>query len=143
MRDDVEEQVRRLLEEAERPMTVEEILPHLSPVMPTPNDVAAVLDDLQRAGRAEREGSYYAMPTPVPVEALFDTPALREAARVVVELIRELDARTGEGAPYAALVRAAKARGVPPDRVLDVVTRLKHKGEAYEPKGSALRLSKP
>lgn len=144
MRSELEAQIVRLLEEAERPMRVEEILPHLHPVMPTPNDVADVLGDLMQRGEAERDGSFFSRLTPVPVDHLFgrSAPVHRDAAEIVVALIRELDSATGEGAPYPALFQAAARKGVPRERVIDIVTRLKHAGEAFSPRSDALRLAK-
>jgi hypothetical protein len=144
MRDELERQVERLLEEAERPMRVEEILPHLDPVMPTPNDVAHILETLASEKRVDREGSFFGKATPVPVESLFKGEAEREAARAVVEIIRELDAGSeGEGARFPYVMLAAKRRGIPSGRVLDVVTILRNAGEAYSVGGDRLRLAKP
>lgn len=142
-RRELERQLERLLEEAEKPMTIEEMIPHLDPIMPGPNDVADVLENL-RGGPAsapvEREGSYWRKPSRVPVDHMFG-PAIRDAAGTIVDLLREMDPE-GEGTPYPRLVQEARARGVPPDRVLDIVTRLKHAGEVYEAMGSRLRLTK-
>lgn len=144
MRRDLERQLQRLLEEAEKPMTIEEMIPHLDPIMPGPNDVADVLDELRRArggvAALEREGSYWRRPAAVPVEHLF-AQGVRDAAGTVVELLREMD-QDGEGTPYARLVQRAKEKGVPAERVFDIVTRLKHAGEVYEARGSRLRLTK-
>jgi hypothetical protein len=142
MREELERQVARLLEEAERPMRVEEILPHLDPIMPSPNDIADVLHDLAGEKRVEREGSFYGKATPVPIDHLFVSKANRAAAVVVVDVIRELDAASGSGARYPVVVRAAQKRGVPAERVLDVVTVLKNAGEAYSVGGDRLRLAK-
>lgn len=141
VREQLERQVARLLEEAERPMRVEEILPHLDPVVPTPNDVADVLLKLTEAHAVEREGSFYGRPTPVPVEALFaeSPPATKHAADVVVQILREGGV---EGVPYADVVRSAGRHGLAPDRVLDIVTRLKQTGEAFVVFGDRLRLAK-
>lgn len=136
-------QLERLLEEAEKPMTIEEMIPHLDPIMPGPNDVADILEELRgrRAGAAlEREGSYWRKAAPVPVEHLF-AKGIRDEADTVVGLLREMD-HDGEGTPYARLVQLAKEKGVPPERVFDIVTRLKHAGEVYEAHGSRLRLTK-
>lgn len=142
MREELERQVARLLEEAERPMRVEEILPHLHPIMPSPNDIADVLQGLAHEKRVEREGSYFARATPVPVDALFVSPASRDAARVILDVIRELDERSGDGARFPVVVKAAQKRGVPPDRTLDIVTVLRNAGEAYSVGGDRLRLAK-
>lgn len=141
MRRELARQVERLLEEAEKPMTIEEMVPHLDPILPGPNDVADVLEDIRRRrGDLEREGSYWRRPTPVPVASLFPA-ASRPMAETVVDLLRELD-EDEQGASYARVVAMAQRKGVPPDRVLDVVTRLKHAGEAYSVGGDRLRLSK-
>lgn len=142
VRRQIERQLDRLLEEAERPMTIEEMIPHLDPVLPGPNDLADVLEAMrQRAKDAvEREGSYWRKATPVPLGSIFPAQSTPNA-EVVVDLLRELDAE-GDGAPYPTLVARARERGVPPDRVLDVVTRLKHAGEVYEASGRRLRLTK-
>lgn len=142
MKEDLEQQVARLLEEAEKPMRVEEILPHLHAVMPTPNDIADVLQELTKDHRVEREGSYYHKATPVPIDHLFTTPLLREAASVIVEIIRELDERSGEGARFPAVLKNAEKRGVPTDRALDVVAMLRNAGEAYSVGGDRIRLAK-
>ena len=123
-------------------MRVEEILPHLDPIMPSPNDIADVLQELSTEEKVARDGSYFAKATPVPVDALFQSKTTREAAHVVVEIIRALDERTGDGARFPVVVKAAQKRGVPPDRVLDVVTVLKNAGEAYSVGGDRLRLAK-
>lgn len=138
MRRAVERQLARLLEEAEKPMRVEEMLPFIDPVMPTLNDLTDVLAGM----RVEREGSFYRRSTPVPTAALF-AGAARQDADVVVELIRGIDKRTGNGASYPSLVRAAKERGIERDRVLDIVARLKQAGEAYTLPDDRLRLAKP
>ena len=144
-RRELERQVERLLEEAEKPMTVEEMIPHLNPIMPGPNDVADVLEALRAKKRApvEREGSYYRKPTPVPVTELFaaTSETHRDAAEQVVDIIREMD-REGDGAPLKRLVRVAGERGVPQDRVLDIVARLKLAGEVYQAVGDRLHLTK-
>lgn len=144
MRDELEEQVSRLMEEAERPMRVEEIIPHLSPVMPSANDVAEILAAMLRKDEVERDGSFYARSKESRVDEVFQgtSPTHREAARIVVDLIRQMDERTGRGAPYSALLKAAAKRGVDQERVFDIVTRLKHKGEAYMPEGNTLRMAK-
>lgn len=142
MREELERQVARLLEEAERPMRVEEILPYLDPIMPSPNDIADVLQELAQEKHVEREGSYFAKATPVPVESLFASRTSRNAANVVIEVIRELDERSGNGARFPVVVKAAQKRGVPPDRTLDVVTVLRNAGEAYSVGGDRLRLAK-
>lgn len=142
MREELERQVARLLEEAERPMRVEEILPHLDPIMPSPNDIAEVLHDLAEEKRLDRDGSFFGKATPVPIEQLFSSQANRQAAGVVVELIREMDARSGEGARFPVLLKSAQKRGIPADRVFDVVTVLKNAGEAYSVGGDRLRLAK-
>lgn len=141
MRKQLEDQVARVLEEAERPMTAEEILPHLDPVSPTPNDVADVLAGLSDRRAVERDGSYFRRATPIPLASLFPEPMRDDAAKVIA-LMRTLDAKTGEGARYAVLVKLAQDRGLSADRVLDIVTRLKHRGEAYSVGGDRLRLSK-
>lgn len=143
MRDELERQVARLLKEVERPMSVEEIVPHLSPVMPTPNDVADVLEEFRRRGEIRREGSYYRRPANVPVEHVFAraSPEHREMARTVVALLRDLDSE-GEGTPLPALVQAAAKRGVPQEKVVDILTRLKQSGEVYSPKANRYRLLK-
>lgn len=138
MRRDLEHQLVRLLEEAERPMRVEEMLPHLDPVLPTPNDLADVLAGI----RVEREGSFYRRSTPVPTAQLFPGAA-REEADVVVEILRGLAKTAGEGVTYPSLMRAAQRRGLPRDRVLDIVARLKQAGEAYTLGDDRLRLAKP
>ena len=144
-RRELERQLERLLEEAEKPMTVEEMIPHLNPIMPGPNDVADVLEQLRakRRNRVEREGSYYRKPTPVPVPELFaaTSESHRDAAELVVELIREMD-REGDGAPLKRLVRDARQQGVPQDKVLDIVARLKLAGEVYQAVGDRLHLTK-
>lgn len=142
MREELERQVARLLEEAERPMRVEEILPHLDPIMPSPNDIADVLQELANEKRVEREGSYFAKQTPVPVDTLFPSRASRDAAHVIIDVIRELDERSGMGARFPVVVKAAQKRGIPPDRTLDVVTILRNAGEAYSVGGDRLRLAK-
>lgn len=137
-------QLERLLEEAERPMTIEEMIPHLHPIMPGPNDVADVLGEMrERDARLEREGSYWRKPTPVPVKDIFPEagPAHRDAAEVVVEALRELDVE-GEGAPLRKLLQTAKTRGVPQDRALDIVARLKLAGEVWQAVGDRLHLTK-
>lgn len=144
-RKELEQQLGRLLEEAERPMTVEEMIPHLTPIMPGPNDVADVLEGMRAKRRdpVEREGSYYRKPTPVPVPALFAgaSAATKDAAELVVDILRDLD-KEGEGAPLKALVRAAGKQGVPQDRTLDIVARLKLAGEVYQAVGDRLHLTK-
>ena len=142
VREELERQVARLLEEAERPMRVEEILPHLDPIMPTPNDIADVLAALASEQQVEREGSYFRKPTPVPVERLFLTPIMRDAAMRIVDIIRELDEKSGEGARFPAVVKVAQERGIPPDRTLDVVAILRNAGEAYSVGSDRLRLAK-
>lgn len=137
-------QLGRLLEEAERPMTIEEMIPHLHPIMPGPNDVADVLEEMRgKDPRMEREGSYWRKPTPVPVEGIFPEagPGHREAAEAVVEVLRELDVE-GEGAPLRKVLDAAGSRGVPRDRALDIVARLKLAGEVYQAVGDRLHLTK-
>ncbi|HUR68276.1 MAG TPA: hypothetical protein VM370_03450 [Candidatus Thermoplasmatota archaeon] len=143
IREDLERQVARLLEEAEKPMRVEEILPHLDAVMPDPNDVADVLQDLTAKKAVEREGSFYHRSTPVPIEHLFPLTAHREAAHVIVEIIRDLDARNGDGARFPVVMKIAEKRGIPADRVLDVVAVLRNAGEAYSVGGDRIRLAKP
>lgn len=142
MREELERQVARLLEEAERPMRVEEILPHLDPIMPSPNDIADVLHGLAEDKRAEREGSFFGRATPVPIDHLFRSKTNRAVAEAVVTIIRQLDEASGEGAAFPRVVRAAEKRGIPRDRVLDVVTVLKNAGEAYSVGGDRLRLAK-
>lgn len=61
--------------------------------------------------------------------------------QLVVGLLREMD-REGEGTPFPRLVQKAKARGVEPDRVIDIVARLKLAGEVYSAPGDRLRLTK-
>lgn len=143
MKEDLERQVARLLEEAERPMRVEEIVPHLDPVMPSPNDVADVLQDLAARHEVEREGSFFAKHTPVPIERLFHTEARRDAGRKIVEIVRELDERSGEGAPTPAVVRLAKERGLDTDAALDALTILRNAGEVFSVGGDRVRLAKP
>lgn len=143
IKEDLERQVARLLEEAERPMRVEEILPHLDPVMPTPNDVAEVLQELTDEKRIEREGSYFHRSTPLPLERLFGTPEQRADAQVLVDVIRELSAREERGAGLRRVLRLAQERGVPRDRALDVLAVLRNAGEAYSAGGDRLRLAKP
>lgn len=144
-RKELERQLERLLEEAERPMTVEEMIPHLTPIMPGPNDVADALETMRSKahGAVEREGSYYRKPTPVPVPSIFaaTSPATRDAAALVVNILRDLD-REGDGAPLKALMRAADRQGVPPDRTLDILARLKLAGEVYQAVGDRLHLTK-
>lgn len=142
MREELERQVARLLEEAERPMRVEEILPHLDPVMPTPNDVADVLQELASKEEVEREGSFFAKPTPVPIEHLFRSPTQRKVAESLVEIIRDLDETSGEGASTPALVRLAKKKGLAADAVLDVLTVLRNAGEVYSVGRDRVRLAK-
>ena len=143
MHHELERQITRLLEEAERPMRAEEILPHLDPVMPTVNDVADALNHMAYDGHVARDGSFYSKPTPVPVETLFTTDALRDAARTIVEIIRELDAdANGEGARLPQVIGAAKEHGIPQPRALDVVAVLRNAGEAYSVGGDRLRLVK-
>lgn len=143
MREELERQVARLLEEAERPMRVEEIVPHLDPVMPSPNDVAEVLQEMASHHEVEREGSFFAKSTPVPVDQLFTTAWQREVAERLVGIIRAMDAASGEGASTAAILREAKREGLPPDRVLDVLTVLRTSGEVYSVGGDRMRLAKP
>ena len=144
-RQELERQLGRLLEEAEKPMTIEEMIPHLNPIMPGPNDVADVLEAMRadKRSRVEREGSYYRKPTPVPVPALFAQagPAHVDAAERVVGILREMDAE-GEGVPLRALLRGAHEQGVPQDRALDVLARLKLAGEVYQAVGDRLHLTK-
>lgn len=141
VRKELERQLERLLEEAERPMTVEEIVPHLDPIQPDPNDVADVLEEMRRTREAslEREGSYWRLPTPVPVESIFPA-TVHDAARTVVELLRELQGE--EGASIAAIVRKAGEKGIPRDTAIDVLTRLKMAGEAVEVARGRLSLAK-
>lgn len=141
IRETLEQQVARLLEEAERPMTVEEILPHLDPVFPTTNDVADVLHKLAAEHEVEREGSLFAKATPVPLDVIFPgvPAATRAAAEVIVEILRKGGA---EGVAYPVVVRTARKAGIAPDRVLDIVTRLKKHGEAFTLAGDRLRLAK-
>lgn len=122
-------------------MTVEEIVPHLDPILPDPNDVADVLEEMRRAREAalEREGSYWRLPTPVPVESMFPPP-VHDDARLVVDLLRELDG--DEGAGIADVVRKAGERGVARDTAIDVLTRLKMAGEAVEVARGRLSLAK-
>ena len=126
-------------------MTIEEMIPHLDPIMPGPNDVADVLEGLRARpkGGVEREGSYYRKPTPVPVERVFQGASAEhlDAVQLVVGLLREMD-NEGEGTPFPRLVQTAKARGVAPDRVIDIVARLKLAGEVYSASGDRLRLTK-
>lgn len=143
IREQLERQVARLLEEAERPMRVEEILPHLDPVMPTPNDVAAVLHDLASKREVERDGSFFTKPTPIPLGRLFGSDAQREVAARLIGIIREMDAAGGEGAGTAAILRKAKREGIPADRALDVLTILRNSGEVYSVGGDRMRLAKP
>ena len=145
IREQLEQQVARLLEEAEKPMRAEEILPHLDPLLPTPNDIADVLQKLAADKSVKREGSFYAKPAAVPVEHVFQgaPPGAIDEARAVVETLRALDEESGgEGASFAAIVRAAGKRGVPRDRVLDIVTRLKQTGEVFSFRKDRLRLAK-
>ncbi|HET6405401.1 MAG TPA: hypothetical protein VFH78_12205 [Candidatus Thermoplasmatota archaeon] len=142
MKEQLERQVARLLEEAERPMRVEEILPHLDPVMPTPNDVADVLQGLAQKQEVDREGSYFGKATPVPIDHLFTSERQRNAAREVVDIIRGIDERSGEGARVPAVVKAALARGLEADRVLDAVTVLRNAGEVYSVGGDRIRVAK-
>lgn len=143
MERDLEEQIARLFDEAEKPMRAEEILPHLHPVMPSANDIADVLGRLADKGRLRRDGSYFARERPPPLEMLFSnvSPAQREAAETIVDIIRTLDERSGEGASLRAVVSAAQKRGIPRDRVLDVLTMLRESGEAYSVGGDRLRLA--
>ena len=138
MREELERQVARLLEEAERPMRVEEILPHLGPVMPTPNDVADVLQELTQKHEVEREGSFFARPTPVPIDHLFRSPPQREVAQALVEILRGAD----EGLTLRALLDAARERGVSKARALDVLAVLRNAGEVYSGGRDTLLLSK-
>lgn len=142
MREELERQVARLLEEAERPMRVEEILPHLDPIMPSPNDIADVLQGFAAEKKAHRDGSFFGKATPVPIDHLFSSRANRAAAEAIVGIIRELDGAAGDGARFPHVVRVAQTRGIPADRVLDVVTVLKNAGEAYSVGGDRLRLAK-
>lgn len=144
IRSELERQLEVLLGEAEKPMTIEEMLPHLDPVMPTPNDLADVLGELARKSDVRRDGSYYARPTPVPIDHLFQGASRerRDMARTIVELIRALDEETGEGASLKSLLSAAKERGIPRDVVLDIVSRLEINGEAYSPRKDSVRLTK-
>jgi hypothetical protein len=142
MREELERQVERLLEEAERPMRVEEILPHLHPIMPSPNDIADVLQQLADGKKLEREGSFFGKATPIPVDDLFTSSASRQAAQAIIQIIRELDEKTGAGARFPVVVKTAQKRGIPPDRTLDVVTILRNAGEAYSVGGDRLRLAK-
>lgn len=143
MSEDLERQLARLLEEAERPMSVEEIFPHVHPVTPSLNDIADSLARLATEGTVEREGSYFFRSTPVPIDKLFATAPQRETARAIVEIIRELDAKTGEGARLPAVLRVAKIKGFDVDRVLDVMAVLRNAGEAYSVGGDRMRLAKP
>lgn len=143
MHRELEQQIERLLAEAERAMRAEEILPHLDPVMPNVNDIADALQQLTYHGRVARDGSFFSKPTPVPVDSLFTTDALRNAARTIVEIIRELDAdANGEGARLPQVIGAAKEHGIPQPRALDVVAVLRNAGEAYSVGGDRLRLAK-
>lgn len=137
----LEEQIARILEEAEKPMTAEEIVPHLDPILPTPTDVAEALRELSRRLPIERDGSYYRRPAAVPIASLFAEP-LREDAQQVVELIRTLDRKSGHGARLPVLVNAAERRGLSRDRVLDIVAKLTIEGEAYSIGGDRLRMAK-
>lgn len=139
MKDDLEEQVARLLEEAERPMRVEEILPHLGPLMPSPNDVADVLQHLAAEKKVEREGSFFHKATPVPLEKLFPGPAARADAAILVAILRE----TSEGLSLVQLLTQAARRGVPRERALDALTVLRTAGEAFSAGGDKLRIAKP
>lgn len=143
MKDELERQVARLLEEAEKPMRVEEIIPHLDPIRPSPNDVAEVLTDLAQKRDVTRDGSFFRKPTPVPVDALFHVPAHKKAADVVLAIIRELDeANDEDGARFPEVLKVATDRGVPSDLVLDVVTVLRNAGEIYSVSGDKIRLAK-
>lgn len=143
MREELERQVARLLEEAERPMRVEEIVPHLDPVMPSPNDVAEVLQEMATHHEVEREGSFFAKPTPVPIDHLFRLPEQRANAHAIVELIRDLDGASGEGARTPAVVKAAAGKGVSAEAALHALTILRNAGEVYSVGGDRVRLAKP
>lgn len=123
-------------------MRVEEILPHLGPVMPTPNDIAEVLERLAQRHAVERDGSYFARVTPVPIDTLFASEPQREAARAIVEIVREIDEKTGEGARMPLIVRAAKERGFDNERVLDVMAILRNAGEVYSVGSDRVRIAK-
>lgn len=144
IRAELERQLETLLGEAEKPMTIEEIVPHLHPVMPTANDIADILADLVGKSDVRRDGSYYARPTPVPIDQLFrDAGARRRnAARTIVELIRALDDESGEGASLSALLQATSQRGISREDVLDVLSTLRVGGEAYSPRKDSVRLTK-
>lgn len=137
----IEDDVTHVLEEAERPMSAEEILPHLHPIMPSANDIADALASLSARGDVEREGSYYRRHAVVPIDTLF-APPLREQATQIVELIRALDRKSGHGARLGVVLKAAEGRGVPSDRTLDIIARLRIEGEAYSVGGDRLRLAK-
>lgn len=143
MHHELERQIERLLEEAEQPMRAEEVLPHLDPVMPSLNDIADALHQLAYNGRVARDGSFFHKATPVPVDSLFTTDSLRDAARTIVEIIRELDVdANGEGVTLPQVLGAAKEHGIPQPRALDVVAVLRNAGEAYSVGGDRLRLVK-
>lgn len=143
MRDELERQVARLLEEAERPMRVEEILPHLDPVMPSPNDVAEVLHDLAEKEDVQREGSFFHKQTPIPLDSLFHVAAQKKAAEVVIAIIRELDTANDEdGASFPEVVKVATERGISAGLVLDVVAVLRNAGEVYSVGGDRVRVAK-
>lgn len=144
MEEELARQVARLLEEAERPMRVEEILPHLDPIVPSPNDVADTLSRLASKKEVSREGSFFSKPTPVPIDTLFRTTAQRDAARVVVDLVRALDADSaGDGAQERAVLKAAGARGISVSRAIDAMAVLRNAGEVYSVGSDRVRLAKP
>lgn len=143
MREELERQVARLLKEAEKPMRVEEILPHLDPILPSPNDVAEVLSELAHQPDVTRSGSMFKKRTPVPLDRLFHASAQRRAADVILAIIRELDEKHGgDGARFPEVLQVATHRGIPSDVVLDVVTVLRNAGEAYSVGGDRIRLAK-
>lgn len=65
----------------------------------------------------------------------------RNAINVVKQVVRELSAGTDHGAEYGDVVAACERKGVPPEKVQDIVTRLKQSGEFWSPRDNHLKMT--
>ncbi len=64
---------------------------------------------------------------------------LRNSIQIVKQAIRELEAGTEHGAEYEDIVAHCETKGVPPDKVQDILQRLKQQGEIMETRNNQLR----
>lgn len=65
----------------------------------------------------------------------------RNAIGVVKQVIRELSAGTEHGADYADVVEACERKSVTPERVSEIIARLKQSGEIWSPRDNHLKLT--